>query len=71
MEWKKSVAYAKVLVLEWQRKDKDLGKGKINHRGPFKLSRILRRLEPGKCYRQNGIFAKCLLQSWRKDLKRL
>lgn len=49
--------------MEWQRKDKS--------QTTSKLPKILRGFEPGKCFSQNRILAKCQWQSWRKDLKGL
>lgn len=37
----------KVLVLEWQRKDRALGRGKVNHRGLLSCPRFLEDLNQG------------------------
>lgn len=43
MELGKNMVYAKELSVSFrmQKKDRDLSKGKINHRRPFKLPKIL------------------------------
>ena len=51
----------KSVYMEWQRKDKS--------QRTSKLPKILRGFETGRCFSQNGLLAKCLWQSWRKELK--
>lgn len=50
----------KSVCMEWQRKETDLGKRKDKSQMTSKLPSILRGFEPGKCFSQNGILAKCI-----------